>query len=410
MILASGPTKTKAGVGYSQKEDSFEAGVEIARMALQKTSLLQETLFFLFATPLHNIDELKRGIRSVMGESLKFLGCTTTGLVTGEFISYTGILAGGSYITSNTPFFNIFLEGNISNREFDAGKSIAQKIQESETPDDAGIVLFYDSIKVTSTEGQPELNLATPVLEGFHAQYKYWPTVAGIGAWSEVHIVNPCLVWADDLIQRHALAISTIFGPVKIDTVIMHGTRPLSGYHTITKAERNVIYEIDGKPALEVIDSILGRSVAWQDFPLFVTLGVNNGDKFGEYNEDDYASRLCFSIDSDKKTLIMFETDLVEGSEVQLMRRNIDLMYIKPQIDKLMAKVGSRKPVLALYVDCLGRVSGFSGIPEEESLEVARTLGDIPFFGVFSGVEIANVGPHVRALDWTGVLCLFSEE
>ena len=29
--------------------------------------------------------------------------------------------------------------------------------------------------------------------------------------------------------------------------------------------------------------------------------------------------------------------------------------------------------------------------------------------GVYSGVEIARVGKDIQALDWTGVLCLFSE-
>lgn len=409
MVNVLAPTKTKVGIGFSQNENSYKAGVEIASKALAKTSLSTETLFFLFATPHHEIEELIGGIKSLTGDGPKFLGCTTTGLVTRDYISYTGALAGGGFISSDDSFFHLFFEEGINNREFEAGKSIARKIQEGNTPEDAAILLFYDSIKVTSAEGQPELNLATPMLEGFHAQYKYWPTVAGIGSWSEIHIISSCLVWANDIIKRHALAAATIFGSINMDTVIVHGTRPLSGYHTITKAEQNVIFELDGKPALEVIDKLLGRSMSWEDFPLFVTLGVNNGDKFGEFKEDNYASRLCFAIDKEKKALIMFETDLTEGSEVQLMRRDIDFKYIKPQVDKLMSKVGSKKPVFALYIDCLGRVSGFSGLPEEESLEVAKALGDIPFFGIFSGVEIANVGPSVKALDWTGVLCLFSE-
>jgi small ligand-binding sensory domain FIST len=66
--------------------------------------------------------------------------------------------------------------------------------------------------------------------------------------------------------------------------------------------------------------------------------------------------------------------------------------------------------LLGLYIDCLGRVSGFSGFPEEESLVVVDALEGLPFFGVFSGVEIANVGSKVMALDWTGVLCIFSEQ
>jgi len=87
------------------------------------------------------------------------------------------------------------------------------------------------------------------------------------------------------------------------------------------------------------------------------------------------------------------------------MQRSINFRYIKPQVEKLLDKVKTRRPLAAFYIDCLGRVSGFSGIPEEESLEVANALKDIPFFGIFSGVEIANVGRHVKALDWTGVLC-----
>ena len=190
----------------------------------------------------------------------------------------------------------------------------------------------------------------------------------------------------------------------------MHGTRPVGAYHTITKAIDNTIYELDGKPALDVIHNLLGGSVAWENFPLLVTLGVNNGDKFGEFKEENYASRLCLAIDKEKKALIMFENDLREGSEVQLMQRNIDFKYIQPQVNKLLSKLGNRNPVLAFYIDCLGRVSGFSGLPKEESREVIKALGDIPFFGMFSGVEIANVGPNVNALDWTGVLCIFSEE
>ena len=410
MITVPVSAKTRSGVGISQQENSFEAGVEIAKSALGNVKLNSETLFFLFATPHHKIEDLKSGICSVMGNNLKFLGCTTTGSVTKDFIAYSGTLAGGGFISSATPFYRLFFEESIQNREFEAGQSIAKKIQDDGAPEDASILLFYDSIKTTSTEGTPELNLATPILEGFFKQYKYWPTVAGIGSWSEIHMISPCKVWADDAIKRNALAAATIYGDVKMDTVILHGTWPIGGYHTITKAERNVIFELDGKPALEVIYDLLGGSVAWEDFPLFVTLGVNNGDKFGEYNADNYASRLCFAVDTDRKALIMFETDLTTGTEFQLMRRDIDFKYIEPQVKKLIAKIGNRKPVFALYIDCLGRVSGFSGFHEEESLVVAKALGDIPFFGIFSGVEIANVAQNVKALDWTGVLCLFSEE
>jgi hypothetical protein len=46
---------------------------------------------------------------------------------------------------------------------------------------------------------------------------------------------------------------------------------------------------------------------------------------------------------------------------------------------------------------------------EEESLEVIKQMKNVPCFGVFSGVEITNIRDTVKPLDWTGVLCLFSE-
>jgi small ligand-binding sensory domain FIST len=402
--------KTKTGVGHSQNENSYEAGIEIATKALNGTDLLNETLFLLFATPHHKINIVMDGIRSVMGDNPKFLGCTTTGLVTNEFLSYSGPLAGGAFVSSDSPFFKIYYDANIKDDEFDAGARLAKQFKVNETPDDASILLFYDSVKVTSTEGQPVLSVATTILSGFHSIYGKWLTVAGMGAMGEINLMYPCAAWANNKAGRHLLAGASISNQVKMDTIIMHGTKPVGAYHTITKAEDNVVYELDGKPALDVIYDLLGGSVDWEDFPLLVTLGVNTGDKFGEFNEEHYASRLCLAVDKDQKALVMFENDLVEGSEVQLMQRNIDFKYIPIQVNKLRARLGSRKPILAFYIDCLGRVCGYSGLPQEESLEVIKALGDIPFFGIFSGVEIANVGPDVKALDWTGVLCLFSEE
>jgi hypothetical protein len=402
--------KTRTGVGYSQNENSYEAGIEIANKALNGLVLLQETLFLLFATPHHKIDAVMQGIRSVLGNNPKFLGCTTTGLVTNEFLSYNGALAGGAFVSCNTLFFKIFYDANIRDDEYDAGKRLAKQFIDDNTPDDASLLLFYDSVKETSTEGQPTLSVATTILNGFHSVYGKWLTVAGMGAMGEINLMYPCAAWANNKATRHLLAGASILNPIRMDTIIMHGTKPVGAYHTITKANDNVVYELDGKPALDVIYHLLGGSVEWEDFPLLVTLGVNTGDKFGEYKEENYASRLCLAVDKEQKALIMFENDLVEGSEVQLMQRNIDFKYIPLQVDKLKARLGTRKPILAFYIDCLGRVCGFSGLPEEESLEVIKALGNIPFFGIFSGVEIANVGPDVKALDWTGVLCLFSEE
>jgi len=150
---------------------------------------------------------------------------------------------------------------------------------------------------------------------------------------------------------------------------------------------------------------------SWEEYPLFLTFGVNKGDKFGDFREEDYANRLCMSIDRDRGALVMFEPDLTAGSEVQLMRRSIDLQYMSARVDRLFAQVGERRPFFALYIDCAGRASTLCGSDGEEAEEVQKALTErgVPLLGMYSGVEIAKVGGQVQALDWTGVLCVFSE-
>jgi hypothetical protein len=192
----------------------------------------------------------------------------------------------------------------------------------------------------------------------------------------------------------------------------MHGCKPASGYHTITKAEGSLVLEIDGKPALDAIADLLGpdSEKSWEDYPLFVTLGVNKGDKFGPFKEEDYANRLVMAVDQQRRALVMFENDLKPGFEVQLMRRSIDFDYIGRRADELLGRLGHRIPVFALYIDCAGRASAYCGTEREEAEEVQRVIGSrMPLLGMYSGVEIAKVGPDMQALDWTGVLCVFSE-
>ena len=100
--------KAKSGTGFSQNTNSFDAGVEIANKAVDN-SLNNKTLFFLFATPHHKIDLLMNGIRSVIGNSPKFLGCTTTGLVTNNFLSYNGTLAGAHLFHMILLFLKLFM-------------------------------------------------------------------------------------------------------------------------------------------------------------------------------------------------------------------------------------------------------------------------------------------------------------
>ena len=63
-----------------------------------------------------------------------------------------------------------------------------------------------------------------------------------------------------------------------------------------------------------------------------------------------------------------------------------------------------------MYIDCAARASAYCGTEREEAEEIQRFIGSkMPLLGMYAGVEIAKVGWEMEALDWTGVLCVFSE-
>ncbi len=403
---------SSAGVGYSEKTDSLEAGAEAARAAMDHAGSSSCDLAMLFSTSRHDPKKLARAVRSVTGEKSRLIGGYAFGIITADYLGYDGFQVGVAVIRSDTVRFSQFIAQGLPDNEYRVGLDLGGQVAAGPDRESANLLVMYDSVKGPSQEGMVfNMNLATPLIQGMTEALGQWPPVAGVGMKGDWQS-NPGYQWFDDRIEQQAAMGLVFAGDVRMDTIIMHGCRPSSGYHTITEADHNVVLEIDGKPALEMIAELLGTGSykSWEDFPFFVTLGVNKGDRYGKFREEDYANRLVMGIDRKRGGLIMFENDLKNGSDVQLMRRSIDLDYVERRSEALLRQLSDRSPFFAFYIDCAGRGSAYCGTDGEEAWGVQRTIGQaMPLLGIYSGVEIARVGAEIQALDWTGVLCVFSE-
>jgi small ligand-binding sensory domain FIST len=180
--------------------------------------------------------------------------------------------------------------------------------------------------------------------------------------------------------------------------------------------EGPVLYEIDGKPIVRVIDEIYGND-SWQtQIPVKrLSLGINHGEKYGQFREADYVNRLIAGVLPGKEGVVLFEPDLQEGMEVQFMLRDAETIIASARTNaqELLAKIGSdgRKPAFGLYIDCAGRTADMSDTLTEEAAEVQNTFrqNNVPLLGFYSGVEIAPFRGQSRGLDWTGVLLILAE-
>ncbi len=396
--------KTKIGIGFSNQTVSEKAGKEAAELALINGGIETPDFALIFSGGKHDPHDFLKGVNQVLPNVSK-AGGSSFGIITDDFIGYDGFEVGVTVFSSDNIRFQSFTAGDLNKDEFATGEILGKKIKEAVADDSQGLFVFYDSSK---QQNPPMLNFATPL---FAALEKHLPAelvVAGGGFLADM-MLSSCYQYIDnEVYTQNAIGI-LMSGNFTMDVAILHGCQPCSDYITVTKTDGPVVLEIDNEPALEVLDELLGANhgIDFKDFAMNVTLGVNRGDKFGEFKESDYANRLTLAVDEEKKALIMFEPDLKAGNEVQLMRRSLDPKYVTEAIATLKKNVSN--PSFAFYIDCGGRAKPFSGVGFEDADEVKKGLEGIPLAGFYSGVEVAKVGKNLQALDWTGVLCLFSD-
>lgn len=403
---------TQAGVGYSENSDSKAAGIEAAKAAMAEAGASKANLALIYHTAKHDPTMFRDGVRSVVGDA-RICGGFAGGIITRTALGYDGYQSAVAVVSSDTVKFDVFAEVGLKEHgEKEIGRRLGKAVRSKTYEGEPGLIYMYDSVKNFSAAGF-DMNIGTYLVDGMSETMGEWPSAAGMGMIGNIQF-NPTYQFADDKIfQQAALALVASGKNFRLDTIVMHGCKPAGDYHTITKADKNVVLEIDGKPAVEAIAAMLGpdSDKSWEEYPLFITLGVNKGNKFGPYKEEEYANRLCMAIDKERKGLIMFEPDLTPGTEVQLMRRSVDFKYIAERAQGLYDNLKGRKPFLAMYIDCMGRASAYCGADAEEGAEIQKVIGSkMPLLGMYTGVELGTVGKQKQqALDWSGVLCVFSE-
>ncbi|MEP0214184.1 MAG: FIST N-terminal domain-containing protein [Cellulophaga sp.] len=153
----------------------------------------------------------------------------------------------------------------------------------------------------------------------------------------------------------------------------------------ITKSKGNILYELDGKPALDLYKKYLGDKA--NELPksaLLYPLSVKTSE-----NAQPIV-RTILNIDEDQNTMIL-AGDVPEGSIVQLMMSTVDDIAEGASIAaKYATKNREKRPELALLVSCIGRKLVMDQRTEEEVEEVLDVIGNqSKIIGYYSYGEMA---------------------
>ena len=187
------------------------------------------------------------------------------------------------------------------------------------------------------------------------------------------------------------LSGAALASDVAVATRLTQGCTPYPGRWRITECSHNVIGMLDGRPALDVLQEVIGN-----DRSVLVGIPVPGSDT------GDYTARNLVGIDPQNKLIAIGE--LVEpGTELLFCKR--DTEAARADLTRILNELKSTvsQPRGALYFSCLARGEHMFGSRGAELNVIRRALGEVPLVGFFCNGEISRD----RLYGYTGVLTLF---
>ncbi|MDN3579833.1 FIST signal transduction protein [Mucilaginibacter flavus] len=195
------------------------------------------------------------------------------------------------------------------------------------------------------------------------------------------------------------------------DLMINHGSsggwEEFGPQRTITKSDKNVLYEIDHKSALDLYKEYLGEYVKELPgsallFPL--SLSIQGSDK--------KLVRTILSVNEDEKSMT-FAGNLPEGSNVRLMKANFDKLIKASSTAATDASGSLASTELAIMVSCVGRKLVLNERTDEELLAAKDIFGnDTVIAGFYSYGELSplNKGSNCELHNQTMTITTFTEK
>jgi hypothetical protein len=344
---------------------SFENGVE----TLKNASLV---IVFGSTENLKNSDnfiELKK-----LFEGAIFIGSSTAGEILGTNVYDNTIIATAIQFEKTTVKYVSKVIDSVED-SFEAGKYLIDTLNKDNL---THVFVLSDGLNVNGSELVKGLRDSLP--DGISVT----GGLAGDGAsFKETFILNnKC-----EVKSKKIAAIGFYGSHLKIGYGSMGGWDSFGIERLVSKSENNILYELDGKPALALYKSFLGEQYSNELpasgllFPL--NLRITQGD--------DPIVRTILAVNEENQSLT-FAGDIPVGSYVRLMKANFDRLIdgAVGAAKSTLTNENNNNPDLAILISCVGRKLVLKQLIEEELEGVKEILGpNTTLCGFYSYGEIS---------------------
>ena len=212
----------------------------------------------------------------------------------------------------------------------------------------------------------------------------------------------------DDEILREGAVGAILEGAQGVSAAVSQGCRPVGETFAITRAERNVIFELGGQPALKRVEELY--TTGSERDQLLMRRGLHVGQATSELKAElgrgDFVIRNLVGIDRDTGAIAI--SDMAEvGQTIQFQVRDAD--SAREDLHAALERERSAPVAAALLFSCNGRGQALFGQPNHDIDAVHRAFGDIPVAGFFAAGELGPVGGRNFVHGFTASLLLFRD-
>ncbi len=398
--------QTFASTFYSQEPDSAEAGRQAAQSLVDSFQDNPLRAVLAFATMNHDHSEMLQTLRAGLPKDVLLLGTSGQGVVGNDQLSEEGMVIGAMGFGGEALQVASAAEREVQVDSQGKGRSLGLRVRSQLGAEPRVVVLFYD----------PLCGLDVEALLGGMRQELSCPIV-GAGSGQPWGVPLETVQFSDTEVLSHAAVALALSGPFSTEIGLCHGTVASGVAGVVTKAQGNLIFEIDGRPAIEIWREVTGCSdsdLMTQSHFAIWALGVERTATVGGEVLSDHVIRGAFGFDSQTGAVIL-QAAIPEGTNIMLHHRTVEevLSGTSAMADDLKRRLQGRKPWAVLGFECAARTYPFLGPAntrdEHKALRGAVAPG-APWLGMMAWGEIGPCLGQTAFHNYTYPLLTFVNE
>ncbi len=211
-------------------------------------------------------------------------------------------------------------------------------------------------------------------------------------------------------VYQSGAVVVGIGGAYTVRSVVAQGAMPIGQPWTITSVDRDIVWTIGNRPALEVLRETLdGLS---EDMRERASNNLLVGLAIDEYKHDlqqgDFLIRNLMGIDQRTGAVGINALPRV-GQTIQFQVRDAAAADedLKQQLIRVQGELEGAETAGGLLCTCNGRGVGLFDVADHDAAAVKDALGPLPLGGFFCNGEIGPVGQRIFLHGFTASLAFF---